>query len=444
MKKLRVLSFLLALLCTMAGLAQECPYQYQVRLTGKPSPETGETSIAHLWIPEGCTRFNAVMLGCHNMTEETIFNYPSFRDALAEKGVGIIWISPGLSLNWDPATDCQQVFERMMEDLGVASGHAEMARVACVPIGHSAMATFPWNFAAWNNERTLAVVSFHGDAPRTNLCGYGRANIEWGRTRNIDGIPGLMIEGEYEWWEGRVNPALAFRVMYPESCISFLCDAERGHFDASEETCLYIARFVSKAVDARLLKPASSSAFTQMNKVDPTAGWLAKRWSASDKRRPKAAPYDKYKGDKHDAFWYFDEEMASLTEARYKRSLGKQMQYVSVAQDGQLAPYNPKNHVKVTVPFHPLADGKTFRLTPVFVDSLHVSLSDAHADTEPRITKICGPVRQIDATTFCVDFSRVDLKNSRRSRVINLVVEADGDKHYKGAVQELEIVVPKE
>lgn len=25
------------------------------------------------------------------------------------------------------------------------------------------------------------------------LTGYGTANVEWGRTRNIDGIPGLMI-----------------------------------------------------------------------------------------------------------------------------------------------------------------------------------------------------------------------------------------------------------
>ena len=36
-------------------------------------------------------------------------------------------------------------------------------------------------------------------APRTILTGYGRDNMEWGK-RTIDGIPGLMIEGEYEWW----------------------------------------------------------------------------------------------------------------------------------------------------------------------------------------------------------------------------------------------------
>lgn len=71
------------------------------------------------------------------------------------------------------------------------SGYDELKVVPIVPVGHSAMATFPWNFAAWNPERALAVISYHGDAPRTNLTGYGGANLEWGRTRNIDGIPGL-------------------------------------------------------------------------------------------------------------------------------------------------------------------------------------------------------------------------------------------------------------
>ncbi|ULT40682.1 hypothetical protein KRR40_38945 [Niabella defluvii] len=67
-----------------------------------------------------------------------------------------------------------------------------------------------------------------------------------GRNRNIDGIPGLMIEGEYEWWEARVNPALAFRIMYPGSCISFLCDTGHGHFDVTDEVVAYIALFIKK------------------------------------------------------------------------------------------------------------------------------------------------------------------------------------------------------
>ena len=140
------------------------------------------------------------------------------------------------------------------------------------------MATYPWNFAAWNPERTLAIVSLHGDAPRTNLCGYGRENLEWGRTRNIDGIPGLMIEGEYEWWEARVNPALAFRMKYSDSCISFLCDTGRGHFDVSYQTAEYIALFIRKAIEWRYLSESQTYKPVSLNKVDVRQGWLAERW----------------------------------------------------------------------------------------------------------------------------------------------------------------------
>lgn len=42
-----------------------------------------------------------------------------------------------------------------------------------------------------------------------------------------------------------MNPALAFRMMYPESCISFLCDTGREYFDVAEQTADYIA-FISE------------------------------------------------------------------------------------------------------------------------------------------------------------------------------------------------------
>ncbi len=60
-------------------------------------------------------------------------------------------------------------FEKMMEDFANVSGYSELKYAPIVPLGHSAMATYPWNFAAWNPDRTLAIISLHGDAPRTNL-----------------------------------------------------------------------------------------------------------------------------------------------------------------------------------------------------------------------------------------------------------------------------------
>lgn len=185
------------------------------------------------------------MVGQQNMSEETLFHLSAFREAMGRLGVALIWITPELDQRWDVTTGVQEVFDKMLADLAEVSGYTELVDVPIVPIGHSAQATFPWNFAAWNPERTLAVISLHGDAPRTNLTGYGRANLEWGRTRNIDGIPGLMIEGEYEWWEARVNPALAFRMMYPESCISF-CAIRAGDISMWRTRRQHISRCLSE------------------------------------------------------------------------------------------------------------------------------------------------------------------------------------------------------
>src|SRR5690606_32655944 len=159
---------------------------------------------------------------------------------MSELGFAILWISPGINQQWDLKDGCQKVLDEAIAALAETSGYSELKYIPIVPLGHSAMATFPWNFAAWNPKRTLAIISYHGDAPRTNLTGYGRENLEWGRDRNIDGIPGLVIQGEYEWWEARVNPALAFRMMYPQSCISFLADVGHGHFDVSDEVVDYM------------------------------------------------------------------------------------------------------------------------------------------------------------------------------------------------------------
>lgn len=234
-------------------------WQWSVTIPSTTSAETEEHPQAFLWIPSDCRQVKAVVVGQHNMCEETLFENPAFRRKMQEAGIALVWITPILDFPWDVTNGCNDALLTALDDLAEVSGYTELRFAPIVPLGHSAMATFPWNFAAWNPERTLAVVSYHGDAPRTNLTGYGRANLEWGRSRNIDGIPGLMVEGEYEWWEARVNPALAFRMMYPESCISFLCDAGRGHFDVADRTAEYIGLFLKKAVEQRIPETADCS-----------------------------------------------------------------------------------------------------------------------------------------------------------------------------------------
>lgn len=361
---------------------------------------------AMIRLPQGADSVRAILYTHQNMTEEVLFRSKPFTRKMDSLGVAMAFVQQG-SQNWDPKTDCQERFERIIKAFADSTGHPEIAEAKIIPFGHSAQATFPWNFAAWNPERTLCVISYHGDAPRTNLCGYGRENVEWGRTRNIDSIPGLMIEGEYEWWEARVRPALAFRMMYPESRISFLCDAGKGHFDMCGDTQMYMARFIEKALE----------------NPRPEGGVYYSRWSEDGAESL----------DPHDQFWYQDREMADWTRRRYRETRGKKMQYVSVMQDGKLVEYNPASHVKINL----RRNGDEFTLKPVFVEETRSRLTGEHAAVEPRITVVSGPVIQTGPNTFRYDPDYFGVDPRRQWDGITLCVEADGDARYKSAVQEI-------
>lgn len=425
---------LLLLPLTAKAVGASGMYQWSVELKGYISAETGKAPNAYLWIPESQREVGFVVLAQQNMTEEMIFKSPVFQQRIRELGGAIVWVAPWFSQNWNPTTGCQQTFEEMMVGLAGQSGHKELESVPVVPLGHSAQATFPWNFAAWNPERTLCIISFHGDAPRTNLCGYGTANVEWGRKRNIDGIPALMIEGEYEWWEARVRPALAFQMMYPNSCISFLCDTGSGHFECMPETAEYIAKFIEKAIQHRIPESLTIN-HAPLTKVNPHDGWLACRYNpdlpptdgdgAGDDifaiaKRPLPAPYADYLGDRHDAFWYFDREMAELTETRYAETRGKQTRELEVGEPVWSA------------------DGKTLTIS---------------APKDVRIEVISGPLRKasthqpslnskLSTLNFVIYPYEAGLDNPKRSFTAWLIAIRDGDQQYKRAVKPIEIKIP--
>ena len=419
MKRITLFLFLLACWSSQSvAVGDSGIYQYSVALANYISAETGKAPTAYLWIPKECRQVKAVVFAQQNMTEEMFFKSERFQRQMQQLDVALLWVAPWFSQNWDPATGCQQVFDEMIEAIAYQSGHAEISHSPVIPFGHSAQATMPWNFAAWNPNRTLCIISFHGDAPRTNLCGYGTANVEWGRNRNIDGIPGLMVEGEYEWWEARVRPALAFRLMYPQSCISFLCDAGSGHFESMPETMDYISKFIAKSLEYRL-KPDGT-----LKKLNPQDGWLACRYNpdsmpsdgdgAKDdifqiEQRPAPASWADYQGDRHDAFWYFDSEMALLTEARYAETRNKL----------------PRTIETIT----PVISGDGKRVTLDVPVGVHVEV-------------ISGPLRKVDDGTFLVYPYECGLDNPKRSFTAWLVAVIDGGKKHKRTVLPIQVKLP--
>lgn len=417
------------------------PWQWSVEIKELISEETNAHPSAYLWIPENCKQVRAVIIGQHNMTEETIFEHPEFRKNMGKLGIAEIWITPGIDQRWDVTKGTQQIFETMMKNLSEISGYTELEFAPVIPIGHSAMATYPWNFAAWNPERTLAVLSIHGDSPRTHLTGYGRANLDWG-TRTIEGIPSLMVMGEDEWWEDRLITSFDYRREYPNAPLSFLADAGHGHFDISDELIDYLSLFLKKAVEYRLPKHSSSDTPVLLIPVEAKNGWLADRWRKNEKPTAEAASYDKYEGDKHHAFWYFDKEMADATEKYYANERGKTEQYIGFEQKGKLITFNPKSHVRMSPSFQPEADGVTFHLKAVYTDTLRNEYSKEHSTRPIRMSRICGPVEVVNDTTFTVRFYRMGLDNPKRTGGICLMASVKQDHKYRSAVQQVEIRIP--
>ena len=90
----------LLLLAGWAGVrAEAAEWQWRVATHGIVSAETGREPDAYLWIPPTCERVRAVVVGQHNMSEETLFENQLFRQRMAELDFAIVWITPILDIS---------------------------------------------------------------------------------------------------------------------------------------------------------------------------------------------------------------------------------------------------------------------------------------------------------------------------------------------------------
>lgn len=410
-------------------------WQWRVSVGSVVSSETNDHPEAYLWIPERCEQVKGVVFTQNNMIEEGIMEHPGFRKTMRELGLAQVWINPSFTVTFDFHKDAPADFQYIMEKLAGISGYKELATAPVIPMGHSALASFPWNFAAWNPDRTLALISIHGDAPQTNLTGSGRPNPNW-ESRNIDGVPALFVMGEFEWWEDRIAPAYAYIKNHPGSIITLFADAGHGHFDYSDDLVDYVSLFIRKAVENRL-----SGGNVLLNPISPQSGWLMDKWRKDSLPQAKSAPFVEFDGERQTASWVFDEEMARRTEDFYAEARGKKEQYIGISQEGEIL--QPKEtHANYQLSFKPLEDGMSFGVNMFFADSTRMNPVSRHASTPLLIDRITGPVQKINDTTFRISFGRLGFNNSKRSNDIWLLAHNKGDGQYKSTVQQMQLRFP--
>ena len=438
--RLLMIVFLLPLDSNAQSPSTSAEWQWSVVVPGVVSNETNDNPRAFLWVPVNCKQVRAVVVGQHNMIEEGIFEHSTFRKMLSELDFAVVWITPAFTATFDFNNNAATQFNEMMKSFADSSGYAELEFAPVIPLGHSALASYPWNFAAWNPKRTLAIISIHGDAPLTKLTGSGRPNPDWG-DRTIEGVPGLFVMGEYEWREDRITPGFEYVKKFPETPISFFADAGHGHFDYSDELIEYISLFIGKAAKYRLPARPATTNIAELKPIYPGEGWLIDRWRKDSLPLFKASPYNNFKGQKNQASWVFDKELAVETEKFYARARGKKNQHLGFIQNGKIV--EPTGgHAVFTIPFTPLEDGMRFHLKTFFADTSKIKPVMDHAVTPLVIERICGPVAKVNDTTFQIRFYRLGFNNSKRSNDIWLLASNKGDKLYKSAVQQLDLHFP--
>ena len=435
------------------GIASAAEWQWSAEVTSVNSDEIGGGHPrAFLWIPPNCKQVRGVVVGQHNMLEEGILEQLAMRAALTEIGFAEVWVTPAFNALFLPEKGAGEQFDQMMAALAEVSGYGELRFAPVVPIGHSAMASYPYLFAIWNPNRTLAAMSVKGAWPD-----YRDDRMPPHKDGSLDGVPLLFFNGEYEDANGRADKALDFRRRNPRSPLTMCADAGGGHFDFHDRMVEYLGLYIKTAAKHRLPETSPLEGAVPLKPIDPeTQGWLAERW------RPKAAPMTqpgpvgKYQGDAWQAFWFFDEALADATVAYNAREVGKTPQLIGYRQSGELVEQDvPHTHQQVSLKFLPERDGLTFKLTGTFLDTVPsgrpvtwtgqpegATIGHATSGGPVVIDRICGPVMKLAPDTFAVRFYRMGMHNTKRTNDIWLQASHPGDDTHKRAVQQSQMRIP--
>ena len=447
----RALAAVIVWVSALSQSAGAAVWQWSVPVTSVMSDETKDHPRAFLYIPPDCQRVRAVIVGQHNMLEEGILEHPALRNAMADTSVAAVWVTPAFDGHFNFDNGAGEVFEKMMAALAAESGYKELAFAPAIPIGHSAMASYPYHFAAWQPQRTAAAISVKGTWPDFRYA----QSPKW-KDEDLAGVPLLYVNGEYEDAQGRAGKAAAFRARIPQSPLTMWVDAGGGHFDFHDRMVEAIALYLRKLAKYRLPEDPLLDDQVTLKPINPTTtGWVYDRWRKNDKPKAPPAPVAKYIGNTKETFWAFDEELAKAIEAYNADAHGKKVPVVGYIQNGEVVAQNPKLHAQVPLKFLPESDGLTFKLDARFLDTVPegrpvgwtglpagAPVGHPSGGGPIAIDRICGPLVKLAPDTFAIRFYRMGMNNPKRSNDLWFMASHSGDAEYRRVVQQAQMRFP--
>lgn len=410
---------------------------------------------AYLYIPPNVTTVRGVLIGQNNMLEKPILEHTSVRQGLADAGMAAIFVTDRIDpfFNFTANPNTPVYFQQMLDALATESGYAELSKTPVILIGHSAMASSPYHYVAWDKQistangtprRAAAAISIKGQYPN-----YRDANTPTFADSDLTGVPLMFINGEYENAMGRATSSLNFKNNTPGAIMSMFVDNGRGHFDWSDRVCDYIGMYLRKIGQYRLPATAAADGTAVLQTIDTsTQGWLDDRWRKGQNPTAEAAAVGSYSGNVSEAFWFFDQEHAQTTHNAYL-PVKTAYQLVGFTQNGSDVVGN-FTHFSVYPSWSPdpTGDGLTFKLGCRFLDVVPAVGGADQAPGTPighasgggpvLIDPIVGAVEQLSPDTFAIRFNRMGSSYNSSS----FQAWHPGDGTYNSAVQQSLLTFP--
>lgn len=298
MERATSLLILSALVAGMAAAAQdgtefvyEKPRPPDAR--GKPQPPLK----TDCWLPKDCTYVRGILV------EECgqLMSAPRIRQLVAEEGLGMMRLRD----EWKIAA-----IDRVFEAWAEASGRPEIKGAAILVAGENPC----WRAVGYAApDRVLGMLHFNS------------GNMHHGmdeERKTLAGVPFMAFNGQLDQYapEGGHRPHLGLETQWwlmgeqmlerrrqdPNNLMSHVVAPLKSHNTWSHELA---ALYIRKAVRYRLPKEKrDGSAPAKCVPIAVGSGWLSDR----NVKHPRHAPaaYAEYRGDRKEAFWHFDEEMA--------------------------------------------------------------------------------------------------------------------------------------
>ncbi|MEM7392321.1 MAG: hypothetical protein AAF492_08220, partial [Verrucomicrobiota bacterium] len=378
---------------------------------------------AYLWVPPESERVKGMVIGGMTLMERELVRDPRIRQACAANDLALVFLTCGLK-----ALELQPVLDRLAEQ----SGYPELAGAPLFFVGHSAGGPQARFRAREMSDRCFGLVQYRGGDPG-------------GEEPLPPGIPALMICGQFDEfgkigrdengvdnWEKDRDKMVAYRSAHPSNLGNFLVEPGAGHFAWSDRCAEFLALFIAKAAAARIPDAVPSAG---LKTIEPETGWLTDpRIKPVGKHAPAA--WKDYTGDRTEAMWHVDRELAMATVA-FVEGLERKDQFLRWKEPHWVSAGARNFLSKVRW----VGDGRTFRVHPMYAETYPVPFRGrgsrwarggevvGHSDAPIRIKPVSGPLVHDGEHRLRMEYN--ELAPATEIRRVTFMAYSDGNGEYR-------------